>query len=120
MKRKTYWNAAYNEVRKARRKANPEKARAESRRSNWKHNKLDEPPYSAPDNCEACGKPFASMRKAPHYDHCHLTGLFRGWLCNNCNRALGLAGDSPEGVRRLLDYITAAYSKLHTRLETPT
>jgi hypothetical protein len=40
---------------------------------------------------------------------------FRGWLCSNCNIALGLAGDNPEGVRRLLEYITRAQAMLDLR-----
>src|SRR5882672_3965660 len=53
-------------------------------------------PYEPPANCEACGQEL----KKPNLDHCHATGCFRGWLCNRCNLALGLAGDTPQAVRR--------------------
>ena len=39
--------------------------------------------------CELCGRVGST-----HLDHCHLSGEFRGWLCGQCNRVLGLIGDS--------------------------
>lgn len=38
-------------------------------------------------------------------DHCHATGVVRGLLCHNCNRALGLLQDSTESLERALDYL---------------
>lgn len=38
-------------------------------------------------------------------DHDHVTGKFRGWLCDRCNRAIGLLKDSPALVRRALEYL---------------
>ncbi len=38
-------------------------------------------------------------------DHDHLTGKFRGLLCNDCNNALGRSKDRPEVLRRLADYL---------------
>lgn len=38
-------------------------------------------------------------------DHCHTTGVVRGMLCHNCNRALGLLQDSPELLRKAAAYI---------------
>lgn len=73
-------------------------------------------PYPPPECCEACGVKLDTMAHGPCLDHCHLTGLFRGWLCHKCNSALGLAGDTPEAVRRLLSYITQAYENLNRRL----
>jgi hypothetical protein len=38
-------------------------------------------------------------------DHCHKTGKFRGAVCDNCNVAMGLCGDSPEVLRALAAWI---------------
>lgn len=54
-----------------------------------------------PDICEVCK---TSERKI-HYDHCHTSGSFRGWLCSHCNHALGHALDSPATLRALADYL---------------
>lgn len=42
---------------------------------------------------------------APHIDHDHTTGKFRGLLCNNCNRGIGLLGDSKRVLRSAIDYL---------------
>lgn len=41
-------------------------------------------------------------------DHCHATGVVRGLLCPNCNRALGLLQDSTEALKRALHYLEGA------------
>lgn len=41
-------------------------------------------------------------------DHCHSTGVVRGLLCHNCNRALGLLQDSPAHLQRALAYLERA------------
>lgn len=47
--------------------------------------------------CHCCGKPEKSNgRKRLSLDHCHTTGKFRGWLCTQCNIALGMINDKPE------------------------
>ena len=73
----------------------------------WRRKQLvAPPPYEPPECCEACGIAFKpTPQRRPCLDHCHTTNRFRGWLCSNCNIALGLAGDAPEGVRSLLEYI---------------
>jgi Recombination endonuclease VII len=79
----------------------------------WRRKQLVEPPpYEAPSHCEACGRVLIK----PNLDHCHATNRFRGWLCNPCNAALGLAGDTVEGVTRLLEYITRAQAMLDRKL----
>ena len=61
---------------------------------------LTAPSRPKPLLCEAgCG------RAARDYDHCHLTGAFRGWLCRQCNVALGMGMDSPALLRALADYL---------------
>jgi len=53
------------------------------------------------------GKPCGICKRRPgtHFDHNHETGEFRGWLCNNCNSALGLLGDNPDIVKRAYYYL---------------
>ena len=50
--------------------------------------------------CEIC-----QLKPGTHFDHNHETGSFRGWLCNECNSALGLFKDSPDIVLRALKYL---------------
>tara|TARA_R110001606_G_scaffold338036_1_gene486108 strand:- start:1603 stop:2016 length:414 start_codon:yes stop_codon:yes gene_type:complete len=38
-------------------------------------------------------------------DHCHTSDEFRGWLCHNCNRALGLFKDRVDSLERAIDYL---------------
>lgn len=53
-----------------------------------------------PECCEVCGI------KAPlKLDHCHTRKLFRGWLCNGCNAALGFVKDDPATLRKLAEYL---------------
>jgi hypothetical protein len=59
---------------------------------------------SRPDVCECCGEP--PRRRALHYDHNHVTGAFRGWLCHGCNVALGAVGDSTDRLERLIAYLS--------------
>jgi hypothetical protein len=44
--------------------------------------------------CQICG-----IQETPlHFDHCHLTGLYRGALCKQCNVSLGKLGDNLDVV----------------------
>ena len=38
-------------------------------------------------------------------DHCHKSGTVRGMLCDKCNMALGLVGDSVETLKRMINYV---------------
>lgn len=46
-----------------------------------------------------------------HIDHNHKTGTIRGMLCGSCNRALGLAQDSAEVLRKLAAYLERSEDK---------
>ena len=75
----------------------------------------DCPPRPANGKCQCCGKEAASHRGKPPgvaslcMDHDHKTGIFRGWTCNSCNRALGFFDDSMVGLRRAVLYMAAHY-----------
>jgi hypothetical protein len=55
--------------------------------------------------CACCGE--ADGGEHLHVDHDHETGEIRGLLCRNCNTAIGMLGDTPEGVERALTYLTS-------------
>lgn len=55
-----------------------------------------------PDVCEICGGGGKIC-----FDHNHKTGKFRGWICQNCNTALGHARDNVETFQRLIAYLQA-------------
>jgi len=38
-------------------------------------------------------------------DHCHSTGVFRGWLCSKCNAGLGFFGDNLAGLEKAIAYL---------------
>ena len=54
--------------------------------------------------CQVCGISITESGKA-NLDHCHKTGRFRGWLCKECNMAIGLLGDTKMGVSKALKYL---------------
>ena len=58
---------------------------------------------SKPKACEVCG----DTNQKIHFDHCHISGKFRGWLCRGCNVALGCVKDSPTILRKLAKYLEA-------------
>lgn len=53
--------------------------------------------------CYSCGRVPANMQIC--VDHCHETGRVRGLLCTECNKGLGLIGDTIESVEKLLEYL---------------
>jgi len=67
-----------------------------------KHFKSSRPPVGEP--CDNCGR----KDKRLVFDHCHETLLPRGWLCDMCNRSIGMLGDNIEGLERALSYLKKA------------
>ena len=51
--------------------------------------------------CDCCGRTDVKLR----LDHCHKTGMFRGWLCHQCNIGIGGLGDSTEGMYNAIRYL---------------
>jgi len=41
----------------------------------------------------------------PCYDHCHISGEFRGMLCSNCNTGLGLFKDDIQRMQNAIRYL---------------
>lgn len=63
--------------------------------------------------CKICDGPGFLMNPKTHrtklvVDHCHETGIVRGLLCHNCNRALGLLKDSIKTMQRAISYLEGA------------
>lgn len=56
-----------------------------------------------PTHCEVCGT--EAKGRNMQWDHNHVTGKFRGWLCGHCNRAAGQARDNTTILRALAAYI---------------
>jgi hypothetical protein len=55
-----------------------------------------------PEFCDCgCGRKLES----PRLDHDPKTGKFRGWLTDECNRGLGILGDTVEDLERYVQYL---------------
>ena len=57
------------------------------------------PPAGAP--CAICRQPM----RPPQQDHCAKTGRIRGYLCRNCNLALGHFNDRIPLIRKAIQYL---------------
>lgn len=80
--------------------ANPERWAEVQRKSDG----LPDPTRPMPECCEICGrKPKDTKTLA--LDHCHATGLFRGWICRPCNSGLGMLGDDLDRVLKAAAYL---------------
>ena len=60
--------------------------------------------------CGICGSTEVRRKNSRQWyvDHCHVTGKFRGLLCNNCNSALGLLRDDIAVLERAIAYLKAS------------
>jgi len=73
--------------------------------------------------CEICKEKltfsnnFEKKASSATFDHCHTTGKFRGILCSNCNRALGLFKDNKNILENATKYLVQ--NKLDELLENP-
>lgn len=52
--------------------------------------------------CKICGR---APEKGLVIDHCHTSTKVRGLICNNCNTAIGLLGDSIYASKNLVKYL---------------
>jgi len=53
--------------------------------------------------CAICSRPLRDARV--HVDHDHSTGVVRGLLCQRCNQAIGLLGDSAAVAANAAAYL---------------
>lgn len=65
-------------------------------------------PYKAPPGtkCQLC-----DTTKDIVFDHDHATNTFRGWLCDPCNRSMGVLGDNLPGLIKAVNYINQVDKK---------
>lgn len=56
--------------------------------------------------CECCGTSRPNSKQTWCADHDHVSGLFRGFLCDSCNVGIGRLGDSIDGVLNALEYLS--------------
>jgi len=59
--------------------------------------------HKAPEGtkCELCG-----TSKKIVFDHDHEKNIFRGWLCDPCNRSMGVLGDDATSLLRTVGYLS--------------
>ncbi len=58
--------------------------------------------------CAICNKPPGDNLLC--VDHDHGSDVIRGLLCHNCNKGIGLLGDSIESVEKALRYLKSSGS----------
>ena len=61
------------------------------------------------DTCDCCKRPNINLpgrkKTCLVLDHDPSTGLFRGWICDKCNKAIGMLGDNFFGVNLAKEYL---------------
>lgn len=83
---------------------NHERRKASMRKHRYRHlESVAGMPLSdlvSPKACDVCGG-----TKKICLDHCHETAKLRGWLCDDCNIALGRVKDDVGRLRNLIAYL---------------
>ena len=106
--RNAKYRAAHgDEVRAAQRRRSAKTPAHVKTAANRRWRGLPEPTRPMPEVCDCCGGP-SNGRGSLHFDHCHRTNRFRGWLCSTCNTAIGKLGDTAAGVARAVAYLLDA------------
>ena len=82
---------------------NPEAEKARLKRFTERQEikRIQEAGREKPEFCEICKENEYRIV----FDHCHSSGSFRGWICDRCNRVLGIVKDSPELLKELALYL---------------
>lgn len=82
---------------------------SERKSQNRKHMKCVTPIDDIVNNynatCNICKINECDLNRNLVVDHCHITGKFRGWLCGNCNRALGFLQEDINILESALKYL---------------
>ena len=70
------------------------------------------PPITEDHTCPICTKNLEEISlykpksmKTFVLDHDHEKKMFRGWLCSNCNVALGMLDENLETIKRAYNYL---------------
>lgn len=90
------WKREYRKTARFKENKRAEDARRYQRKLSGRDNK--------PLKCDICG----GEEEQIVWDHDHVTNQFRGWLCNRCNRVLGLMHDNPNHLIRMVEYLIQA------------
>lgn len=58
--------------------------------------------------CAICGTSLVTpdSKKNYHIDHCHVTEVIRGLLCNGCNTGIGFLKESIKNLEQAIKYLT--------------
>lgn len=69
--------------------------------------------------CDLCGTETQEEHAGNtlNYDHDHDTGWFRGWLCPDCNKGIGLLKDNPALLRGAAYYLEQHAEDMADRLQ---
>lgn len=62
-------------------------------------------PAQAVDYCQGKACAICGTTEQLFVDHDHITGQIRGVLCRKCNSAIGMLGDSIQGLYRAIAYL---------------
>jgi hypothetical protein len=92
------------ETRKTMRQKYPEKEkeRLSRYRARQEQKRVEVAGRQRPNVCDVCREQNSI---GICFDHCHITGCFRGWLCDRCNKVLGMVKDSPILLMELSAYL---------------
>lgn len=70
------------------------------RKSRYRHVKGLPDLLEEPETCEICGRGGKMC-----LDHCHEKNVFRGWICDDCNVAMGKVKDDVRILSAMINYI---------------
>lgn len=77
------------------------------RKSRYKHVKGLPDLLKEPTTCEICGQSGKMC-----LDHCHEKNVFRGWICDDCNVAMGKVKDDIGILSAMIEYIKKGVKRM--------